>query len=352
MADDVSKSWFCVFNNPIEHGYVGEPNEIVDRVIDEWIHDCPTRTCAVNYCISADGLHHLHCVLEDVKAMRFSVVKKAFPCMHIEPTKGSKEQAEDYINKRGKFEEKGEIVVYSNRHGEIKGFQGQRNDLSIIEELINQGKTPNDIMSMSLQYRRYDKIIRDGYYAKRRTETAFKRDVITYWHVGASGTGKSYEAYSIVQERGEDSIYFLTDYDGGFDKYNGEPVLFLDEFRGQIKFSQLLSMLDGYKGEIHCRYTNAVMLWDTVHITSVLPPEVVYNAMVQDNRHLDAYEQLKRRIDYVVYHWTNKKGEYKKFVLPMSDYVDFECLKLSALATDTENSFIEVEYEQLPFAVV
>lgn len=28
--NSVSKSWFIVFNNPQDHGYVGEPNDIVE----------------------------------------------------------------------------------------------------------------------------------------------------------------------------------------------------------------------------------------------------------------------------------------------------------------------------------
>ena len=36
---------------------------------------------------------------------------------------GNKQQAEDYIQKLGKFEEKGEQVIYIARYGEIKGKQ-------------------------------------------------------------------------------------------------------------------------------------------------------------------------------------------------------------------------------------
>jgi hypothetical protein len=122
--NDVSKSWFCVFNNPEEHGFCGEPSKIAG----DWIADNPQRTCAVAYCVSAEGLKHCHAVFEDTKAMRFTAVKKLFPSMHIEPTKGNKEQAEDYINKRPSFDEKGETVICVNRHGEIKGHQGRRNE--------------------------------------------------------------------------------------------------------------------------------------------------------------------------------------------------------------------------------
>ena len=33
--DLISKSWFCVFNNPEEHGYSGSPQEIVDKLTED-----------------------------------------------------------------------------------------------------------------------------------------------------------------------------------------------------------------------------------------------------------------------------------------------------------------------------
>ncbi len=76
--DSVSCSWFAVFNNPVEHGYAGTPQEICESLRDEWIKDSKTRTGAWVYCVSADALHHVHMVLEDTVSMRFSKVKKEY----------------------------------------------------------------------------------------------------------------------------------------------------------------------------------------------------------------------------------------------------------------------------------
>ena len=46
MNDLTTKSLFCVFNNPEEHGYSGTPQEIIDRLREEWIASSPTRTGA------------------------------------------------------------------------------------------------------------------------------------------------------------------------------------------------------------------------------------------------------------------------------------------------------------------
>ena len=128
MSAEVSKSWFAVLNNPAERGYTGTPQEICEQLRDEWIRDSTTRSGAWAYCVSAAGLHHIHMVLEDKVAMRFSMVKKSYAeGMHFEATKGNKQQAEDYINKRHPYDEKGEQVLCVVHAGEIHGRQGKRN---------------------------------------------------------------------------------------------------------------------------------------------------------------------------------------------------------------------------------
>lgn len=326
--NELSRSWFCVLNNP-ENIYDGEPNEIAEKCLADWICDKPTRTGAVAYCISKDGLKHLHMVLEDSNKSRFSAIKRAYPKAHIEPTRGTKEQAEDYINKRGKFEEKGEQIIYIAKYGEIKGCQGARKDIEVIEDMINSGMNPNEIMRQNLGYRRYANMIKDAFFDKRHSETPFTRDVVVYWHVGASGTGKSYVAVQLREKYGENEVYFCTDCSfGGFDKYCAEKVLFIDEFRGQIPYHTLLNYLDKYVAQIHARYVNLYALWNEVHISSVLPPEKVYEKMVSDSsdRYLDTIRQLLRRITYITYHYIDENNNYNSYTIPGEKYIDYNTL--------------------------
>ena len=344
--DVVSKSWFCVFNNPEEHGFDGEPQEICDNIVAAWVDNNPTRSCAVTYCVSADGLKHCHVVLEDTKAMRFSSVKKAFPSMHIEPTKGNKEQAEDYINKRGKFEEKGEQVLASARYGEIKAAQGQRRDFEVISELIEQGLTPQQIFEENFSFRRYDKMIKQAYFDRRMKSVPRIRDVAVSWHVGAPGTGKTYEYTKLCEKYGDDNVYMLNDYGkGGFDDYIGQKVLCMDEFRGYIRFSLLMNYLDGYRVQIPCRYSNGYALWDEVHIFTVMPPEKIYESMVQENRCYDSYEQLTRRIDTIVYHYKDETGQFFSYSMPMKDYHSYSDLQKEAEIHHNE----QLKFDYLPF---
>jgi len=330
-VDKASRSWFCVQPNPRQHGFSGTEEEICDAMADLWMEDNPQRTCAVRFCVSPDGLEHCHSVYEDTKVMRFSVIKKLFPSMHIEATRGTKDQAEDYINKRGKWEEKGEKILAKVQRGEIKGAQGQRRDIEIIGDMIADGKTPAEVLALSFGYYRYENMIRKSYFAKRDADTPIVREVKVIWHVGESRTGKSYSRVKLAEQHGEGSIYFMTDYDnGGFDLYNGEPILFMDEYRGQLRFYVFLQVLDKYKATLHARYSNIKGLWNEVHISSVMPPEKVYAKMVTDDKDLDTYKQLKERLSAVVYHY-KRDGEYCEYEMPACEYENYDELKRMAL---------------------
>lgn len=329
--------------------------EICDLVLKMWCDSKPGRIGGVTYCVSETGFHHLHMVLEvenaDSDRFTYKQVQKLYgKKFHIEPTRGSKREAEDYIYKRGKWTEKGEQVLAMALHGEIKGNQGNRSDLQGVEDMINQGMTPDAIMDTSVKLRRYEKIIKDAYYRKRFKETPFVRDVEVIWHVGLSESGKSLSANDLVQQYGEENIYFVSEYESGWiDKYNGQPILFLDELETQIPYARLKTLIDRYKAQVHGRYTNVYALWTTLHITSIYPPEELYELLVPfGERKRNTYRQMQRRITTVIYHWQNSKGELCQYAQPMSEYKDFETIKYLAegKAISISDGFMKVSLEE------
>lgn len=326
------RSWFCVLNTPSSLFGDISPEDMVNKAIERWCDDKPQRSCAVNYEIGDNGNHHMHMVLVDDGKVRFTAIQKLFKGMHIEPTRGNKEQAEDYILKRGVFAEKSHtVVVPAIFRGKIKANQGARKDLEVIQELLEQGKTPNEIMDISINMRKYETLIRKQYFRIQVKAMPLSRDVTVYWHVGESGCGKSFTYTQLCQEHGKDNVYLLTDYDsGGFDNYCAEPILFMDEFKGNMKFQTLLNYIDCYPVQIHCRYANAYALWNEVHITSVFPPEEAYLSMVEESlRDKDKKIQLLRRIKYVCYHY-KVDDEYRVYKLPCSSYTSYEQLKVQS----------------------
>ena len=332
-----SRSYFCVLNNPQNQFGDMAPEEMVHAAIQLWTQDKPSRTCAINYEIGENQTPHMHMVLEDARKVRFSAIKKLFPTIHVEPTRGNKKQADDYINKRGKFYEKNTtLIVPPVYHGEIRAQQGKRNDLDMIEDLLAEGLTPNQIMDMDIRFRRYESMIRKAYFSERFKETPRFRDLTVYWHVGESGSGKSYSQIELLEKYGEENVYILTDYDnGGLDMYEGQRILFMDEFKGNMRFSTLLQILDKYRCQIHCRYCNIYALWNEVHITSIYPPEEAYKFMVdKENQQIDTVKQLLRRITFICYHY-KQNDKYCCHIQKSSEYVNYEQLIHSALADES-----------------
>lgn len=356
MADTVSRSWFAVFPNPEQHGYDGSPEDIVQKLKQEWIGDNPFRKGWWAYCISASGLPHVHMILEDSGACRFTKVKKAYPAAHLEQTKGSKEEVMRYIRKEYPFDEKGEQILAYTSYGNIEGkkrftFSNTNEVLATIELLIEEGKTPNQIMAEDIKLRREESLIKKCYFAKRYRETPPIRNVKVFWHCGDAGSGKSYSYISLCQKYGDDLVYFFSDYAnkgvGGFDGYCGEPYLFMDELKqNSLPFELLLTITQGYRAQIHCRYSNCFSLWNEVHITSIFSPEDIYGSMVSiENQSKDTIKQLLRRITTYIYHY-KVNGEYKTFELAGNEYIDFDDLKYRA----TGNEFLKIsDEEEVPF---
>lgn len=298
VKDSVSRSWFAVFNNPANHGYDGEPHEICEKLKSEWIGDSSTRSGAWAYCVSADGLHHVHMVLEDKKYMRWSAVKKSYAVgMHFKATRGTKAQAEDYIYKRGEFEEKGEQILYTCVHGEIQGNQGARNDIRAMYELIKSGCSDFEIIEENPRYMMYLDKIASCREMLRYEEFKNKRRLdmhVEYWF-GAPGTGKT---SGILDKYGDSNVYVVSDYKHPWDNYRGEDVVLFDDFDcAKIDAPALLRWLDVYPLQLPCRYNNKTACFTKVYFTSNLPLEDQYKYIQKEQPVI--WEALCRRIHAV-----------------------------------------------------
>lgn len=302
--------------------------EMVETLICFWTEEDENRSCAINYEIGDDGVHHCHMVLEDKKAVRFSALQKLFPTIHAELTRGTKEEVFAYLNKTGKHEEKAHtIVVPMHIYGEIRASkQGKRTDIEMIEQLLEEGKNPEQIMSQSLSFRRFSKLIKEHYYQMRlRTTPRFKENMEVVYHVGASRSGKSYQQIRLMDEYGVGNVYVWSDYqNGGLDTYLGEKILFMEEFKGELSYQEFLRVTDSYVQQFHARFTNIYALWEKVHISSIFPPKELYKLMVSNSlRATDTMEQMMLRISKVVYHFKVKnqgKVQYKSISFSIEDF--------------------------------
>jgi hypothetical protein len=305
------------------------PELVADRFLTAWEKSGTGRIGAVAVCESAQGVYHMHMVYYGNTTTLKAVSDISFQS-HVEPVKG-KAQLLQYITKEGKYAEKGEKILYTKNLEVIESNQGKRNDLDIIEEMLNNGATPEEIFEESFRYRKYEKMIKAEYLARRIKETPLVKEMWNEYHWGRSGTGKTY-TYVKLCEKYHDEVYLCNDYansgasGGGFDFYTSNPakIIVLDEFRGNIPYNQFLSLLDVYsRNQQHCRYQNTYNLWTSVIICSIYPPEKAYSFMVDETqKSVDSIQQLMRRLNVIVYHYINKDGKYRTFRMPADEYVN------------------------------
>ena len=296
-----------------------------------WENSGTKRTAGVVVCMSADNCYHLHMACYG-NTTTLKAVASVLYDSHVEPQLGGKEALKEYLLKTGKHADKGEEVLYEIGLESIEDNQGKRNDLDEVEELLNNGATPNEIFETSFRYRKYEKMIKSEYLARRIKETPLLKEMWNEYHWGKAGTGKTYTYYKLCQQYSEDEVYLCNDYSnsgssgGGFDFYSNNPakIIVLDEFRGQMSYNQLLSMLDKYsRNQQHCRFQNVYQLWTSVYICTIYPPEKIYSFMVDDlEKNRDTIQQLIRRLNVIVYHYINKEGKYCEFRMPACDYID------------------------------
>ena len=121
-------------------------------------------------------------------------------------------------------------------------------------------------------------------YYKYINELIYQRDIIQYknryrpltvkWWYGPPRTGKTRAAMEFVES--PHLIHRVSDYRNPFDSYDGQKVILLDEFTGQLKLTDMLQLLDNYYPELSCRYNNKIGKFDTVIICSNSSFEEIY----------------------------------------------------------------------------
>lgn len=202
---------------------------------------------------------------------------------HIEPAWGTPQDNIIYCSKDGKFIQAGD-----------KPSQGARTDLKLLGDQLIKGEQTIDniLIENPILYHQYgrtlEKIADLSLKNKKRT-----KQTKGIWIHGKTGTGKSLKAFEMA---GEDHYLFPYD-DEWHDDYKHQKTVIIDDFRGQIQYSQLLRMVDIHNN-CKLRRRNKSPLYftsETVIITSALPPHEVYNNLSQN----DKLDQLLRRFEII-----------------------------------------------------
>ena len=275
------------------------------------------------------GTEHYQGYFEFTQQKWFTTIKKYLSekaigvAAHIEARRGKRTQARNYC-----MDEDTRISPQYYEYGEFIE-DGERTDLTDIMHDIENGMSFYD-----LSKKHGNRFIRVMKWAKEfrqaHLENKYKRvfrNMQVYYIYGSAGCGKT--SY-VFNKHGYDDVYRTTNYEFGWvDDYNGEKVLFLDEFRSSFKISEILDYLDGQPIRIRGRHYNRVACYDTVYIVSNIPLTEQYKN-IQDNEP-KTWAAFLRRIT-AVYNFDISKetpvnkhtGELKKplSLIPIDDDSD------------------------------
>jgi len=226
------------------------------------------------------GTPHLQGYVEFKDKPVLSTVKKRIGATaHLEVAKGFAHQNIQYCSKGGKPWMKGEPKQ-----------PGKRTDLDKIAKEIIEGKAVDKValenpMAFHMYGRTMSKIEDIALRKRFRTEMT-----TCEWLWGPTGVGKSHKAF----EGFNPETHYVWKNDNGWqDGYTGQETVIINEFRGDIKFSELLQLIDKWPYELRRRGREPVpFLAKHIIITSSLPPEGVYKNLAAE----DKLDQLLRRV--------------------------------------------------------
>lgn len=293
MKDTQSRKWQLTLNfknrEQIDHTAIKEKLSAIKSVY----------FCMSDEVGAKEQTPHTHIFLVS-SPLRFSTIKRIFPEAHIEQARGSCEENRAYVEKSGKwkndpkrdtslgnFEEWGEMPIER---------QGARSDLDLLYTLVKDGKSNFEILEENSDYLlRLTDIERVRQTVKAEEfRTTFRNMEVTYlW--GKTGTGKT---RFVMEREGYAAVYRVTEYEHPFDQYASQETLILDEYRSQLKISELLNLLDGYPLELRCRYANKTACFTTVYIISNLALSAQYPMLQYEQP--DTWQALLRRIHHII----------------------------------------------------
>jgi hypothetical protein len=166
--------------------------------------------------------------------------------------------------------------------------QGRRNDLEDIKSLLDAGATPIEIadthFSKWVVYRRSF----EAYATRFSTPRNWKTKVMVLW--GKTGTGKTRYCHDQVMN----SQFWSPGDFQWFDGYNGQPIVIIDDFRGEYPLPLLLKLLDRYPMRVPIKGGFVNWCPRKVYITSNVDPNWWYKEA--DSMSNDA---LQRRLDHI-----------------------------------------------------
>lgn len=230
------------------------------------------------------GKKHLQGFIYFKNARSFLAIIKSVKPRHIEICKGNIDQNIKYCSKDNNIE-----LEYG-----IRPSQGKRTDINDIKnEIVNGKKLDEIVLENPIIYHKYGRTlskIEDLCMRKKyRTDMT-----VGIWYYGSTGVGKSHKAFENYNPNTH-YIHNIND-NGWWDSYTQQNTVIINEFRGQISYSDLLDIVDKWPKTVKRRNREPIpFISKTVIITSSEHPRDVYCNLSKT----DSLEQLYRRFSII-----------------------------------------------------
>lgn len=275
MSPPRAKRWVFTVNN-----YTEEHVELYSTLVEE--NDDVLYLGFGKEEGAQNGTPHLQGLVVLKRRLRRRQLTQLLPHAHVEVMRGSFEQAKEYCQKDGEFEEYGVAPLAG---------QGQRTDLIALkrslDENINMRAVADEHFSPFLKYQR-------GINAYRLLKAPMRNwqpSVIVYW--GRTGAGKTRAVMDNLVSPEDCYVH-----PGGqwFDGYDSHPIVLFDDYGGsEFKLTYLLKLLDRYPMRVPVKGGFVSWVPHEIYITSNRGPLLWY-----ENAHEEHNSAMQRRFTNVV----------------------------------------------------
>lgn len=274
MANKGARAWCFTINNPTDEDLLAVSSVVCRYII-------------YGNEVGEEGTPHLQGYVEFEKVIRMNACKKSLgDRAHIEPRRGTREQARDYCMKDGNFVERGDFGA---------GGQGKRNDLETLMQAVKEDKPRLEIMEeIPMVYARNEKFLHNYKAALMKEKTKDFRFVTVNVLWGDAGVGKTRRVMELTYGK----VFRVNVEDSfPFDGYDYEEAILFDDFYGGLKINNMLHVLDGYQLRLNVKHGHSYANWKTVYITSNRHPDTWYPNV--DPRVKKAFDRRISSIEFV-----------------------------------------------------
>lgn len=248
-------------------------------------------TGQVEICPST-GREHYQMYVELTTTKRMTGIKKIFGSdVHCELRRGTQLEAVHYCQKK-ETRKPGTDFFFSG----TLGVQGARTDLTLIKEQIEKGELSVEQVALGQPelYHQYGRTLSkiEDLLLRKKFRTEMTKGI---WYYGTTGVGKSHKA---MENFHPDTHYVWKLNDRGWqDGYTQQKTVIINDFRGEISFGELLTLVDKWPHTVPRRGREPMpFISETVIITSCKHPHEIYHRSMEDK---DKLEQLDRRFEII-----------------------------------------------------